>query len=305
MKCIVWLLDKGAEGMFANSLGSLKLNARRFWDENLKLILDFGLSDQMRSFLDTLRDELVYVRSLTLPKPHDVVGGDPGGGVGVMRTRVEISNILKTVVEALSLSVDDYLICDCDTAFITSPEPLPMPSAGGQISIMKEWDVSDGAEVEMKLCRSSSFVGGVVPWGYIPRISNQLGMSDQEFISVPTYNTGVFGFRAGAEFSNEWKNTYDLIKGIVDDKGLPIFSPFAAEQNAFSLCVFRGSITISELPRRFNQFPPRPPSSWPDGTVIAHFITFKKNQGEARYSLWYEIRDRVLLHGLIPVELVA
>ena len=300
MKCAVWLLDSGAESLFINSLGSLKLNARDFWDDNIKLILDFGLSEKMATFLSSLSGEHVYVHRLTLPDAEDVVGANPGGGVGVMRRRVEISRILQSITESLKLTVEEYVIYDCDTVFFFSPVQFPMPGLGRQIIIMKEWDISNGVEVEMKICRPSSFAGGSVPTRYIPLISSKLGLTEREFISIPTYNTGVFGFRAGVEFSQEWETAYTLIKTILDDQGVPIFSPFAAEQNALSLCVYKGAISISDLPKRFNQFPPRPPLTWPEETVIGHFITFNKNHEEDRYKLWYKIRNQLLSQKFIP-----
>jgi hypothetical protein len=305
MKCIVWLLDSGVERFFATSLGSLRENGRSFWDNNIKLVLDFGLSEQMVSFLSSLKNEGVHIQTLPLPNDSDVVGGNAQGGVGVMRRRVEVTDLIPGFIRNVNLNVDSFIVCDTDTVFFNPPDDFPLPTESAQISIMKEWDNIGGSEIDMRLYRPSSFSQNVVPEKHLPTISSKLGLAEDELRELATYNTGVFGFREGSDFTNQWETEYALLKSLLDDEGRSIFSPYAAEQNAMSLCIHKQIIQVSELPRRFNQFPPRPPQAWPTDTVIAHFMTFKRNHNEARYRPWYEVREQVKASRFVPEDLLS
>lgn len=304
MKCIVWLADAGVEKFLINSIGSLQLNGKSFWEENLKLVLDFGLSKPISSFLASIKDEWIFVHRMSLPDDHDVVGGDVRNGVGVMRRRVELSSFIDLIIQNLGLNVQGFIVCDADTIFLQSPHEFPLPASPFQMCIMREWDLIDNIETEMRLYRPSSFVGSVLPEGSISRIATHLKLSDDQLRKLPTYNTGVFSFCAGANLTHPWNEEYRLLKSLTDEDNRPIFSPYAAEQNALSLSVFKGQVVVSELPRIFNQFPPRPPSGWDVNTVIAHFITFRRNYTESRYGLWFKTREQVCNSGFIPKPLL-
>jgi hypothetical protein len=306
MKCITWLLDKGVEKLFAVSLGSLREKGRYFWGNNIKLVLDLGLSEPMYEFLMKLEDEGVFVHRLPLPDNITVVGGDNLNGIGVMRRRIELPNILPQILETLAINVDEFIVCDSDTIFLQSPEGFPFPSANSQISIMKEWDLVGCKEMPMLLYRPSSFRGGKLPDDKsLDLICSRLDLNEEELRQLPTYNTGVIGFLSKASFTLAWQEEYDLIKSIFDEDGHPIFSPYAAEQNAFSISLYKKRIKALDLPRIFNQFPPRPPSNWPENTIIAHFITFSRNHTESRYHLWYEMHQLVKDSKYIPEHLLT
>jgi hypothetical protein len=304
MKCIVWLLDSGVEKLFSNSLGSLRINGRQFWNDNVKLVLDFGLTKRMRKFLSTLEAEGVYVQKISLPTRNDVVGGNLTGGIGVMRMRIKLTDILPQIISSLGFNIEGFIVCDSDTVFLKSPTCFPIPESPFEISIMKEWDNIDNVETNMKLYRQSSFSENVLPENQISIISSYLGLREDELRTLPTFNTGVFGFRCDSNFSSIWENEYGLLKSLFSADQKVIFSPFAAEQNALSLCIYKGLIQVSELPRKFNQFPPRYLPHCPEETVIAHFITFKRNHNQLRYKLFYTIRDQVHVSGFIPEDLL-
>jgi hypothetical protein len=304
MKCIVWLADAGVENFLINSIGSLRLNGRAFWEEHPKLVLDFGLSKSVSSFLASIKDEGVFVHRMSLPEERDVVGSNVRSGVGVMRRRVELSGFIDPLVQNLGLIVQGFIVCDADTVFLQPPNEFPLPTKPLQICIMREWDVIDNIEIDMLLYRPSSFVGSVLPEDSVSTIATHLRLSEDQLRKLPTYNTGVFSFCAGANLKQAWEAEYKLLQSLRDEDDMLVFSPYAAEQNALSLSIFKGQVLISELPRRFNQFPPRSPRGWDVDTVIAHFITFRRNHTEPRYRLWFKTREQVFDNGFIPEALL-
>lgn len=304
MKCVTWMLDAGVERFFAVSLSSLRRAGRSFWDNNAKVIIDFGLTEPMAAFLDTLAAEGVFVHRFALPEDDAVVGGNAANGVGVMRRRVEIARLLPAITSSLGLTVDGFIVCDCDTVFLAGPDTFPIPTEPGSVSILREWDIKNGVEVPLLLSRRSCFNKDAVLKGSLDGVCSRLGLTGEDLQRVVTYNTGVIGFAPDATFHTAWEAEYESLRVILDEQGSPVFSAYAAEQNALSLCIHKRSVNVLHLPKRFNQFPPRPPATWPADTVIAHFITFRRNCGEERYALWYTLRDRARDDGFIPSALL-
>lgn len=296
------MVDSGVEDMFAVSLASLRINAPEYWSAHPKLIFDFGFSPKITRWLQSLEGEKVYVRRLSLPECHFVAGTTVLGGIGVMYRRMEIMSLAPSLVASWNLPVESFIVCDADTVFLTTPEEFPIFDK--TISIMKEWDIVGGQSCSLRLCRPSSFRASSRQDDDIATIAEQLSISESTLREIPTFNSGVIGFRAGTNFTNQWRIEYDALARVVDSHSEPIFSPYAAEQNALALAIHKGTVSISNLPRRFNQFPPRPPSEWPAETVIAHFITFHRNHLQTRYDLWRDMKRRTREANLLPIDLI-
>ena len=302
MKCVIWMVDSGAEKMFAISLASLRCNAFTYWNRYPKLVLDFGLSERCLQWLRQLTSQHVHVYSSSVPDSGSVLGGFSGGGVGVMSRRTEITTLAPAIAADLGLAVEEFIVCDSDTVFMRDPGEFPI--VAGRLSAMQEWDNLCGQEYSLRLCRPSSFRKNQVPTDSFPTVARQLGISAEDLSQVTTYNSGVIGFRSGTDITQQWRTEYKLLTNVLvtAHDGI-LFSPYAAEQNALALAIHKGTIHVHELPRRFNQFPPRPPSAWSDDTVIAHFITFRLNNHEARYDLWRNVRQYLCETGDLPAEL--
>ena len=288
MQCIVWMADAGAEVMLLVSINSLRRNARAFWGSAVKLVLDFGLTSPVAAFLGTLVTEHLYCAPVPLPPPHSVAGGDPHGGIGVMRRRVEVMTLAPAVCSSVGVQPSGYIVCDADTVFLRPLDDFVFPSHTDQITIMREWDLRNGREEPMLMCRRSSFTEPYPLDVAIARAAAHLDIDEQDLRAIPTFNTGVVGFAAGTDLSGVWSECYDDLRSVLHDDGAPVFSPYAIEQNAMSICLSRNIIRHNPLDRSFNQFPPRAPHGWPAETAIAHFISFRNSCSEARYALWFE-----------------
>jgi hypothetical protein len=293
------MVGPGAADMFAVSLSSLRYNALNYWNSQPKLVLDFGLGTTLIQWLETLADEQVYVCRVPA-SGIDCVSGGFDNGIAVMSRRTEITSLAPALAGNLNLDIDAFIVCDADTVFLRDPTGFPIRD--GAISAIEEWNVVDGREYAMRLCRPSSFNKRQISDGVLSYVASQLAISADALQSVQTYNSGVVGFRSGTDISRQWRAEYEMITQAVDLEGMPVFSSYAAEQNALALAVHKQTVRIHELPRRFNQFPPRHPSTWPLDTVIAHFITFWRNNREARYDLWRDVRQRVCNAGILPIE---
>lgn len=298
---LLWLVDSGAEGHLAVSIGSLRLAARALWRSIAKVVVDCGLSRPMLAFLTTAASEGVYV--IPISSISDELRGATRPGILPMRTRIRTPWFLEQLCGAGTLPPSRVcLVCDSDTVFLREFRLL-RPSPNSDLLVMQEWDNQNGVEKPMLLMRQSTFA---IPLAEVPlaKMSEALDLPEGTLRDMPTYNTGVFAFAVGARFTDAWNHEYEQIISLRDDAGRMVFSSFAAEQNALSVAIQRGTIVPSPLTRRFNQFPPRPPYGWPADTAIAHFITFGRNHGEARYKPWFDARESVRASGWVPEPLL-
>lgn len=298
---ILWFVDSGAEGHLAVSLGSLRLVAPSVWRNATKMVIDCGLSSDMFAFLSAAASEGVHV------VPASDIWDEPWDrtslGILPMRMRIHAPRLLGRRLAATFLPpASACLVCDADTVFWREFR-IPMPSADSDLLIMQEWDNKTGADVPMLLLRQSTF-GMPLKELHLEMISMALELPLETLRTMPTYNTGVIIFAAEAGFTDAWNHEYETLIALRDHAGRRVFSPFAAEQNALSVAIQRGSIRAGPLPRRFNQFPPRAPLDWPADTIIAHFITFRRNHRKARYAAWFEARDAVRADGWVPEPLL-
>ncbi|MEO8383454.1 MAG: hypothetical protein ABI779_27605 [Acidobacteriota bacterium] len=299
---ILWFVDSGAEGHLAVSLGSLRLAAPSVWRSTTKVVIDCGLSSDMLAFLSAAASEGVHV--VPAFKIWDEPWDPTSLGILPMRMRIHAPRLLSRRLAGSFLPpASAYLVCDADTVFWHEFK-IPTPGADSDLLIMQEWDNKTGVDVPMLLVRQSTFALPLEEV-HLETISRALGLPEDTLRTLPTYNTGVFTFVAGAGFTDAWHHDYQTIIALRDHAGRRVFSPFAAEQNALSVAIQRGTISAGPLPRRFNQFPPRPPRLWPAGTVIAHFVTFRRNYREARYAAWFEAQDAVRAEGWVPEPLLS
>ncbi len=300
---VLWLLDVGSEAFLAVSLGSLRLNAAATWRNTVKVVIDCGLSNEMRSFLHSAAADQVRVFPLDfLESSLDITGH--GRGIVPMQARMRAPHLLSRLERRGDLpSFDACLVCDTDTVFLRDFS-CPRPPRDTDVLIMQEWDVRDGVEQPLVLLRQSTFRR---PLTQVPvsMLTTALGIPSNTLATLPTYNTGVLAFGSeGSRFVDAWLAEYDRLIGVTDEAGDPIVAPYSAEQNALSIAIHRQTVTWMPLPRQFNQFPPRRPAQWPQDTVIAHFITFPRNHQEPRYRLWFQARNMVRDAGWIPPSLL-
>jgi hypothetical protein len=299
---ILWLADSGAEGHLLVSIGTLRLAAPKLWNSTPKVVVDCGLSTEARSFLERREAEDLHV--IPVAATGTTTQGQDAPGIMAMRTRIETSRFV-TEWRARSLvpSSDTCLVCDSDTVFMRDFE-CPQPDIGAHLMIMREWDNRTGVDEPMRLMRRSTFA---VPLEHVDAgaVSRSLELPASTLATMPTYNTGVFVFRIGVQFSAHWRAEYERVIAQRDERARPVFSLYAAEQNALAIAIERGTLIAGALPREFNQFPPRPPGTWPDETAIGHFISFGKSHGEERYSRWFSARDAVRAAGWVPPALLS
>jgi len=293
---IVWFLDAGVESLLAVSIGSLRMNAPLFWSQSLKVIIDCGLSDLFCLFLRRLKPEGVSV----VLAPLLVGEKDPAPGIAAMYQRINVSTLVTSLPDIES--GDCILSCDPDTVFLRELDQFPFPSPGTDITIMPGYSISKGHEIPTPWLRQATLVHPDLGDADLAHVARQLRLSAEELQSITSYNAGIFGFYAGQDFSGPWCDAYRAIRETTDIKGRPVFTAFMAEQNALSLCIHRGQIRATELPRRFNQFMPiKPlPLVLPADTVIVHFINFRTNHHNDTYRLWYSMRDQLAALGFLP-----
>lgn len=300
---ILWLADRGVEGHLAVSIGSLRNSAPVLWKTAAKVVIDCGLSDAMRRFLASKGREGVHV--FCAAGPSGCVARAEPPGILAMRSRIRAPLLLERLREEGKLaSWRICLVCDADTVFLRDfALPDPTVEADTDLLVMAEWDTTAGVEEPLLFLRQSTFA---LPTGEVEvaRLSEAIDIPERVLVSMPTYNTGVLAFAAGACFVGNWNREYETLISVTDEAGRGVFSRFAAEQNALALAIQRGTVLASPLARCFNQLPPRPPQSWPEDTAIAHFVTFGRNHREGRYALWFRTRDRVRDDGWIPRQLV-
>ncbi|MCB8924049.1 MAG: hypothetical protein H6652_00320 [Ardenticatenaceae bacterium] len=302
-KVIIWFLDAGVESLLAVSLGSLRLNAPMFWSQSLKVIIDCGLSRPFRFFLRRLEPEGVCV--VLAPQqlaPQLVEEKAPSPGIAAMYQRINVSTL---VTSLLDIGAGDHIIsCDPDTVFLKEVDRFPFPSSGTDMTIMPGYSISRGREVPTPWLRQATLMYPDLDDADLVYVGRQLRLSAEELQSITSYNAGIFGFCAGQDFSGPWRDAYRAIRKTTDIKGRSVFRAFMAEQNALSLCIHRGQIRVSELPRRFNQFPPiKPlPLVLPADTIILHFVNFQMNHRNGTYCLWYSIRDQLEALGFLPPD---
>lgn len=299
---ILWLADSGAEGHLAVSIASLRRNAPNLWADSSKVIVDVGLSSTMLDFLANARSENVHVVPLAAIGVAATSSEPPG--YLAMRTRIGVSVFLEGLADSGALPRTEHsLVCDADTVF-SSEFSCPMPGPAADLMIMQEWDTHSGHERPMLLVRPSNFSQPLAEIS-LADIARDLDVPEDALRSMPTYNTGVFVFRVGRQFADAWLCEYERLIGIVDGRGRPVFSMYAAEQNAMSIAIYRKTIVHDILPRRFNQFPPRHPQEWPADTAIAHFISFGRNHTEERYRRWFEARALAQADKWLPPALLS
>lgn len=301
---ILWLADSGAQGHLLISIGTLRLAAPIFWRTTSKVVVDCGLTPEAREFLLTLGAEGLYVFPLDTIGLQQSEDDTFAPGIIAMRARIEASLFVAELCARGGLPYSDHcLVCDADTVFLREFE-CPRPALGTDLIIMQEWDNRTGVDEPMLLMRRSTFA---VPLDQVlmASLSRSIELPDRVLLSMPTYNTGVFGFNIGSSFSAPWREEYHRLLSQHDELGRRIFSLYAAEQNALALAIVRGTVVRSTLKRRFNQFPPRPPGRWPEDTVIGHFISFRSNHREERYSLWFSAHEAVRVSGWAPPELLS
>jgi hypothetical protein len=296
---VVWILDAGAEGFLPVSLGSLRVRAPEFWRDNPKIVVDCGISEAMKGYLGLLTEERVHV----VPGRFRTSASDTLG-VPAMRQRVEISEFAQDLRALVSPLDGGVLVVDTDTVFLRSPIGFPFPDGRADVAIMPDWDIVNGKIVPTPMFRSVSLQQPQSERD-VEHIARQLGLSAANLLALRSHNTGVFGFRVGRPFSAAWRTAYEELSAATDLHGRAAFAPFAAEQNAMSLAIYRGGIVARPLSRRYNRLPPRPPRRWPAPTVIAHFVTFRRFHHEQRYALWFQIVEELREAGVLPADFVA
>lgn len=296
-KVIVWCLDAGVEELLAVSLGSLKVNAPQLWERSPKVVVDCGLSEPFRHFLHSLEGEGIYISS-----PPSLVNTDGAPGIDALRQRVRLSEFASSLP---GVKPGDHLLsCDADTVFLQELDTLPLPLEGTDLAVMPGYTISKGCEIPTPWLRAATLVHADLEDADFAYIARQLKLSEEELHSITSYNAGVFSFYAGQCFSKPWLAAYNELRQVIDTKGRPAFTAFMTEQNALSLCVHRGQICVTELPRRFNQFPPiKPlPLAWPIDTVIVHFVNFQMNHRKFNYSLYYTMRRQLVELGFLSSD---
>jgi len=293
---IVWILDAGAEGFLPVSLGSLRLHAQQFWRDHSKIVVDCGISPTMKEHLAQLAEERVYV----VPGRFYTRASDTLG-VPAMRQRVEISAFAQELATLVSPFDGNVLVVDTDTVFLRPPMDFPFPDGAVDLAIMPDWDIVDGKIAETPMFRPVSLQRPQLEEN-VEHIARQLGLPVPDLLALRSHNTGVFGFRVDRPFSGAWRTAYDDLTATTDLHGEPVFAPFAAEQNAMSLAIYRRWIIARPLPRRFNRLPPRPPRRWSASTVIAHFVTFRRFHHEQRYRLWFQTVDELRKAGFLSAD---
>lgn len=306
---VVWLLDRGAEDKLPVSISTLRLNAPSAWSKWHKVVLDAGLTGPMYKWLQSLESEGVFVAPVPEPSGDDVVGGDSSPAARVMRVRVGLTTLLQELAAAAAIPpIERFLHVDPDVVFLGSPEPLfDSPSRGEHVWAMKEWDWRGDPSLDIqdssRLSRRGTFAEGRS--GAAAQLAQHLGITKGELHAVETYNSGVWVGSAGSALAENWTRAYRELNSIDRAEGGGFLNPYSAEQVALSVAIYRGDVICRSLPRKYNQFPPRPPHDWPRGTLMAHFITFERNYRGARYGLWFDCRRAVLAAGLCPRDLVS
>ena len=301
---VIWIFNQAVEEMFAVSFGSLACNAPDVWDGWLKIIIDAGISDLMRAWLRSFAGEGVHVLPVSLPQPSEVVGGQRHLPAQIMLARLRLPVLVDRMIRAGFLPpVERFLHVDADTAFFASPQELTEASWGAeQIWAVKEWDwVGEKEQMvteDLRMARDHCFIS--TAQDRHRRLAAVLGMSTEDLLMVPSYNSGVWVAMPGDHLTNPWEETYRKLRAADETLGGSFINPHSSEESALSLAIHRGAIRIKPLPRQYNYLPPREPRDWPSDTVIAHFVTFHLNHHWPAYRRWYAQRDSLQRNGLWP-----
>lgn len=290
---VAWTVDANVQSLLSVSMGSLKLNAPDFWAHSSKIVIDCGLSDSFRALLRSYRSEGVQV----VPAPPLGRKASRTPGANAMWVRSGISSFISSL-EGVNCG-DPVLVCDADTVFLQAPDEFPFPDGPFDVTLMPGWILNDdGSQAPTPLLRSA-MLNEVDLLADLEFVAGQLGLSVGEIMSIRSYNSGVFGFRAGREFDVPWHQAFMRVEQAVDRRGHHVFSAFFGEQNGISLCIHKGTIHAKELPRRFNCFAPRRPLApiIPEDAVIVHFVNFHRMYRNKGYRLWFDFRDRLMALG--------
>lgn len=308
-KAVVWLFDHGSEGFFAPCLYSLAKNCPSFWNESLKVVVDCGVSQRFREWLSSQNHFLNIVRP-HLPKFGEVLGGESVPAARVMRLRIELSRILADAAGQGAIPYfSEFLQCDPDILFLGDPAGVfEMPWEGEDIRCVQEWDwhgpLENNRQQLMPLFRDSTFRSGV-RHDDRAAIARSIDIEEAELTCITTVNSGVWAARTESELPEKWLKSYQSLKAA--DACFPggMFSPYAAEQNALSLGIYKGLILPRYLPRKYNYLPPREQFAWPEDVCIAHFVTFRRNWTRTAYRVWSRMRAAAISDGFVPAQLAA
>jgi hypothetical protein len=309
LPAIVWIFDSGAEGPFPVSLFSLSRAAPSLYTNAPLIVLDCGMSADLYDWL--LRKGLPNLTLIkcTLPEPFKVMGVSHTRASSVMRQRIELPTLLSLAMQDGRVPYfETFLQIDTDTVFLSDPtDVLTQRWSGEDIRCCYEWDWSgdpkDDLQESMKFIRESSFFSQ----GYsakLPDIANAFGVSVGELRCIPTVNSGVWMSKVRGKLSEKWIKSYEHLLAIDRRLGPGLFSSYSAEQNALSLGIYFGDISIRSFERRINNLPPKDPQEWPPTVVIAHFVSLKKNWPRSAYRLLSKFRHLTQESGYAPRSLL-
>ncbi len=230
---LVWLVDAVVESLLAVSMGSLRLNAPDFWSQNLKVVIDCGLSDPFRMWLQYYSPEGIRI----VPAPPLDIERSLIRGVDVLRRRVNISSLI-TSIDVVKVG-DPVLVCDADTVFLKAPDEFPFPGGEYDLTIMPGWIVrDDGGEAPTPWMRAATLMVPYPDNTELVHIAEQLGLSAVELQRIRSYNTGVFGFRAGRKFDDPWRKAFrEILQTTYSHKGAWCF-PHSWSSKTQCLCAF-------------------------------------------------------------------
>ena len=159
---VVWIFDSGSEDKFPVSFCSLKINSKELWNESIKIIIDVGISSDMRNWIKKFEKENVYIINIDLPSKDEAIGRK-NRPAQIMLARLMLSKIIKQLYLQKEIPfIETFLYVDTDTAFFNSPlEIIKMEWIGEHLRAVKEWDwIGDpklNIQNSMKLCRISNF----------------------------------------------------------------------------------------------------------------------------------------------------
>jgi hypothetical protein len=307
-QAIIWILDKGVEQKFLVSFCSFLMRTKKEGEKIIKVVFDVGISKNIKHWISGLGIKNLFLLPIRYPRVEDVVGEKKNLPAQVMRIRVNLTNILKkNISEGILPDFDTFLHVDSDTAFWSSPIRLLNQNWEGEhIRIAKSWDWIGDAKPEnqilLKLNRDSTYIDNSEDRG--ERLAKHLGISLGELNTIYKVNTGVWMSIVGSKLSENWEFYYKKLQRIDKLEGGNFLNPHSAEENALSLAIYFGKVTVRFLPRKLNTLAPKPPEDWPKDTCIGHFVTFHKNWRRSTYKKWFDIRNEILDAGLCNIELI-
>jgi hypothetical protein len=309
LPAIVWIFDSGAEGPFPVSLYSLSRAAPSLYLQAPLVVFDCGISSDLRNWLISKKLPNLTVINCILPQAEKVIGMSFSNAAAVMRQRIELPRLLNmSINEGRTPTFETFLQIDTDTAFLSDPTQILTRYWGGEdIRCCYEWDwvgdpIADHQE-SMKFIRPSSFSSPNYS-ERLPEIAGYLDLSVGELQCIPTVNSGVWMSKVAGALSENWIRAYERLSRIDRHLGAGFFNSDSAEQNALSLGVYLGEISVRCLPRSMNNLPPKDPHSWPENVGIAHFVSFKKNWTRSAYRLWSRLRQLTQESGYAPRSLL-